>query len=132
MLPLNEWYNKYRDKARGLIDLEKEVKIMLTVFTQNDFFKTISPIHQNYFKMRFDGMLSEAHSFAARYRAYKEEYDKLQFIEYMKGVFIFQGLGNIPNNPLLDDLTELYNIIYAPYGHMIMTIPLNNAEEEKL
>lgn len=105
---------------------------MLTVFTQNDFFKTISPIHQNYFKMRFDGMLSEAHSFAARYRAYKEEYDKLQFIEYMKGVFIFQGLGNIPNNLLLDDLTELYNIIYAPYGHMIMTIPLNNAEEEKL
>ena len=105
---------------------------MLTVFTQNDFFKTISPIHQNYFKMRFDGMLSEAHSFADRYRAYKEEYDKLQFIEYMKGVFIFQGLGNIPNNPLLDDLTELYNIIYAPYGHMIMTIPLNNAEEEKL
>ena len=105
---------------------------MLTVFTQNDFFKTISPIHQNYFKMRFDGMLSEAYSFAARYRAYKEEYDKLQFIEYMKGVFIFQGLGNIPNNPLLDDLTELYNIIYAPYGHMIMTIPLNNAEEEKL
>ena len=50
----------------------------------------------------------------------------------MKGVFIFQGLGNIHNNPLLDDLTELYNIIYAPYGHMIMTIPLNNAEEEKL
>ena len=105
---------------------------MLTVFTQNDFFKTISPIHQNYFKMRFDGMLLEAHSFAARYRAYKEEYDKLQFIEYMKGVFIFQGLGNLPNNPLLDDLTELYNIIYAPYGHMIMTISLNNAEEEKL
>ena len=77
-------------------------------------------------------MLSEAHSFAARYRVYKEEYDKLQFIEYMKGVFIFQGLGNIHNNPLLDDLTELYNTIYAPYGHMIMTIPLNNVEEEKL
>ena len=114
------------------MDLEKEVKIMLTVFTLNDFSKTISPIHQDYFKMRFDDMLSEAHSFAARYRVYKEEYDKLQFIEYMKGVFIFQGLGNIHNNPLLDDLTELYNTIYAPYGHMIMTIPLNNAEEEKL
>ena len=40
---------------------------------------------------------------------------QLQFIEYMKAVFIFQGLGNIPNNPLLEDLTELYNIIYAPY-----------------
>ena len=61
----------------------------------------------------------------------KEEYDKLQFIEYMKGVFIFQGLGNIPNNPLLDDLIELYNTIYAPYGHMIMTIPINNVVEEK-
>lgn len=77
-------------------------------------------------------MLSEAHSFAARYRVYKEEYDKLQFIVFMKGVFIFQGLGNIPNNPLLDDLIELYNTIYAPYGHMIMTIQLNNTEEEKL
>lgn len=33
----------------------------------------------------------------------------------MKGVFIFQVLGNIPNNPLLEDLTELYNTIYAPY-----------------
>ena len=104
---------------------------MLTIFTQNDFIKTISPIHQDYFKMRFDGMLSEAHSSAARYRVYKEEYDKLQFIEYMKAVFIFQGLGNIPNNPLLDDLTELYNTIYAPYGHMIMTIPINNVVEEK-
>ena len=52
-------------------------------------------------------MLLEAHSFAARYRSYKEEYDKLQFIEYMKGVFIFQGLGNIPNNPLLEDLTGI-------------------------
>lgn len=49
----------------------------------------------------------------------------------MKGVFIFQGLGNIHNNPLLDDLTELYNTIYAPYGHMIMTIPINNVLEEK-
>ena len=48
------------------MDLEKEVKIMLTVFTLNDFSKTISPIHQDYFKMRFDDMLSEAHSFAAR------------------------------------------------------------------
>ena len=114
------------------MDLEKEVKIMQTIYVQDDFIRTISPIQQDYFKLRFDDMLSEAHSFAARYRAYKEEYDKLQFIEYMKGVFIFQGLGNIPNNPLLDDLTELYNIIYAPYGHMIMTIPLNNAEEEKL
>ena len=113
------------------MDLKKEVKIMLTIFTQNDFIKTISPIHQDYFKMRFDDMLSEAHSFAARYRVYKEEYDKLQFIEYMKGVFIFQGLGNIHNNPLLDDLTELYNTIYAPYGHMIMTIPINNVVEEK-
>ena len=65
---------------------------MLTIFTQNDFFKTISPIHQNYFKMRFDGMLSEAHSFAARYRAYKEEYDKLQFIEYMKVYLYFKDL----------------------------------------
>ena len=46
------------------MDLEKEVKIMLTIFTQNDFIKTISPIHQDYFKMRFDGMLSEAHSSA--------------------------------------------------------------------
>ena len=114
-MPLNRWYNKYRDRARGLIDLEKEVKIMLTVFTLNDFIKTISPIHQDYFKMRFNDMLSEAHSSAARYRVYKEEYDKLQFIEYMKAVFIFQGLGNIPNNPLLEDLTELYNMIYAPY-----------------
>lgn len=33
----------------------------------------------------------------------------------MKGVFIFQGLGNIPNNPLLEDLTELYNSIYTLY-----------------
>ena len=98
---------------------------MLTIFVQEDFIRTISPIQQDY-------MLSEAHSFAARYRVYKEEYDKLQFIEYMKGVFIFQGLGNIPNNPLLDDLIELYNTIYAPYGHMIMTIQLNNTEEEKL
>lgn len=24
-------------------------------------------------------------------------------------------------DPLLDDLIELYNTIYAPYGHMIMT-----------
>ena len=50
----------------------------------------------------------------------------------MKGVCIFQGLGNISNNPLVDDLIELYNTIYAPYGHMIMTIQLNNTEEEKL
>ena len=49
------------------MDLEKEVKIMLTVFTLNDFSKTISPIHQDYFKMRFDDMLSEAHSFSTRY-----------------------------------------------------------------
>ena len=105
---------------------------MLTIFVQVDFIRTISPIQQDYFKLRFDDMLSEAHSFVARYRVYKEEYDKLQFIEYMKGVFIFQGLGNIPNNPLLDDLIELYNTIYAPYGHMIMTIQLNNTEEEKL
>ena len=111
------------------MNLEKEVKIMLTIFVQEDFIRTISPIQQDYFKLRFDDMLSEAHSFAARYR---EEYDKLQFIEYMKGVFIFQGLGNIPNNPLVDDLIELYNTIYAPYGHMIMTIQLNNTEEEKL
>ncbi|MDK7357568.1 MULTISPECIES: hypothetical protein [Veillonella] len=97
------------------MNLEKEVKIMLTIFVHEDFIRTISPIQQDYFKLRFDGMLLEAHSFAARYRSYKEEYDKLQFIEYMKGVFIFQGLGNIPNNPLLEDLTELYNIIYAPY-----------------
>ncbi len=97
------------------MDLKKEVKIMLTIFVQDDFIRTISPIQQDYFKLRFDGMLLEAHSSAARYRVYKEEYDKLQFIEYMKAVFIFQGLGNIPNNPLLDDLTELYNIIYAPY-----------------
>ena len=102
------------------MNLEKEVKIMLTIFVQEDFIRTISPIQQDY------------HSFEARYRVYKEEYDKLQFIEYMKGVFIFQGLGNIPNNPLLDDLIELYNTIYAPYGHMIMTIQLNNTEEEKL
>ena len=102
---------------------------MLTIFVQEDFIRTISPIQQDYFKLRFDDMLSEAHSFAARYRVYKEEYDKLQFIEYMKGVFIFQGLGNIPNNPLLDDLIELYNTIYAPYGHMIMTIPINNVVE---
>lgn len=97
------------------MDLKKEVKIMLTIFVQEDFIRTISPIQQDYFKLRFDDMLSEAHSSAARYRVYKEEYDKLQFIEYMKAVFIFQGLGNIPNNPLLEDLTELYNIIYAPY-----------------
>ena len=114
------------------MNLEKEVKIMLTIFVQEDFIRTISPIQQDYFKLRFDDMLSEAHSFAARYRVYKEEYDKLQFIEYMKGVFIFQGLGNISNNPLVDDLIELYNTIYAPYGHMIMTIQLNKTEEEKL
>lgn len=113
------------------MNLEKEVKIMLTIFVQEDFIRTISPIQQDYFKLRFDDMLSEAHSFAARYRVYKEEYDKLQFIAYMKGVFIFQGLGNIPNNLLLDDLTELYNTIYAPYGHMIIKIPRNNVVEEK-
>ena len=88
---------------------------MLTIFVHEDFIRTISPIQQDYFKLRFDDILSEAHSSAARYRVYKEEYDKLQFIEYMKAVFIFQVLGNIPNNPLLEDLTELYNIIYAPY-----------------
>lgn len=88
---------------------------MLTIFVHEDFIRTISPIQQDYFKLRFDDMLSEAHSSAARYRVYKEEYDKLQFIEYMKAVFIFQGMGNIPNNPLLEDLTELYNIIYALY-----------------
>jgi hypothetical protein len=88
---------------------------MQTIYVQDDFIRTISPIQQDYLKLRFDDMLSEAHSFAARYRVYKEEYDKLQFIEYMKGVFIFQGLGNIPNNPLLEDLTELYNSIYTLY-----------------
>lgn len=97
------------------MDLKKKVKIMQTIYVQDDFIRTISPIQQDYFKLRFDDMLSEAHSFAARYRVYKEEYDKLQFIEYMKGVFIFQGLGNIPNNPLLEDLTELYNTIYTLY-----------------
>ena len=53
---------------------------MLTIFVHEDFIRTISPIQQDYFKLRFDDMLSEAHSFAARYRVYKEEYDKLQFI----------------------------------------------------
>ena len=38
---------------------------------------------------------------------------------------------NDRNILLLDDLTELYNTIYAPYGHMIMTIPINNVVEEK-
>ena len=48
------------------MNLEKEVKIMLTIFVQEDFMRTISPIQQDYFKLRFDDMLSEAHSFAAR------------------------------------------------------------------
>jgi len=76
-------------------------------------------------------LISTQYSNHYGYRVYKEEYDKLQFIAYMKGVFIFQGLGNIPNNPLLEDLIELYNTIYAPYGHMIMKIPINNVVEEK-
>ena len=53
------------------MNLEKEVKIMLTIFVHEDFIRTISPIQQDYFKLRFDGMLLEAHSFAARYRSYK-------------------------------------------------------------
>ena len=68
-MPPNGWYNKYRDKAKGLMNLQKEVKIMLTIFVQEDFIRTISPIQQDYFKLRFDDMLSEAHSFAARYKS---------------------------------------------------------------
>lgn len=117
------------------MDLKKEVKIMQTNTIFSVFVENLSELNEGNmvgcwvdFPCDYDEwkkvlakignpeeMLSEAHSSAARYRVYKEEYDKLQFIEYMKAVFIFQGLGNIPNNPLLEDLTELYNMIYAPY-----------------
>ena len=40
-------------------------------------------------------MLSEAHSFAADIEYIKKNTINYNSIEYMKGAFIFQGLGNI-------------------------------------
>ena len=70
------------------------MKILMT----EDFTATLQDNQKDFLKLMFDGALSAAHSAAAQYRVYRDEFD-------------YQNLGGFESNPLLDDLTEMYSNI---------------------
>lgn len=76
-----------------------------------DFATTLQDNQKDFLKLMFDGALSAAHSAAAQYRVYRDEFDKLDFVANMKAAFNYQNLGGFESNPLLDDLTEMYSNI---------------------
>ena len=83
------------------------MKILMT----EDFTATLQDNQKDFLKLMFDGELSAAHSAAAQYRVYRDEFNKLDFVANMKAAFDYQNLGGFESNPLLDDLTEMYSNI---------------------